>query len=176
MSAQDLERIRSELAHNGLQNGFANVLGLGTRPDLPIAERSTQILAAWEMLRGEAPAMIEADAVRDCIARALKNWRPLRQALEDFFDEAPRRCGMKPTRRCLDARRQVLDGSASWAEQISRFVDDFEILAQAPENDRRRRLEELWSSIDGIQGMLRTMRAGFAEDALFGEYFERLED
>ena len=140
VSAESLEQIRSELVHNRLQNGFANVLGLGTRPDLSIAERSTQIQAAWGIRRGEVPASCEIEAVRDCVERALQRWGPLRQALEDFFDAAPRRCGMKGTPSCLDARRRVLDGEASWAGRISRFVDDFENLAQAPEAAPARRL------------------------------------
>ena len=173
MSSEELEHERALLNHDKVKNAFMNKVGT-VRSDLSLEERSKDIKIVWAITRGERPQNEDLEDIEATVRSGLAAWPNVLASLEDFFENGPKRCGYKGRNRLEETRQLFFRGDKSLTSVISRFVTEFNEIAWQSGDARKERLKEFWEVADAIHQTLTTMRPGIAEDALFGDYFEKM--
>lgn len=174
MSYQDLDRIRRVLNHDKIMNAFLNKIG-SIRSDLDLMERSEFILKIWREIRGGCTEEEDLKHVKVSVQQGLNNWPNVLSELRNFFETVPQKCGYRGTERFEQARRDFFEGDNSKTAVITQFVNQFyEIPKTKSEEKWGKCLKEFWEAANAIHKTLSEMRPGMEDDALFGEYFEKI--
>lgn len=165
-----LEICRSTLNHNRVKNDFINKIA-NTDRALPIELRGENCLAAWECIQKRlGPGPDETIAARSRAAQSgLAAWPKIEDEIRAFFECSLPEAGLSLTARGNELRTALI-GERGCLDQIRRFVQEFDNIAELPKSAKQERLKLFLEAVDALHDGIAAMRYRDEDAELFGGY------